>query len=66
MDSPRRHHAFIVRIWWEEASQWRGWVQYASNQEERYVQDLGELLAFIQTRTGELDQQVKGSREEEA
>jgi hypothetical protein len=57
MKSPGPHHAFILRIWWEGESQWRGWVQCANNQEERYIQDLGELLVFIQDRTGELNQQ---------
>jgi hypothetical protein len=49
-------HAFVVRVWREEGSPWRGWVQHAGTREERYVQSLPDLLAFIQQWTGPLAQ----------
>jgi hypothetical protein len=50
--------SFVIRIWWEEAGDsqpiWRGWVQHTRSGEAAYVQDLDELLAFIERRTGKL------------
>ena len=48
-------HSFVVRIWREEGRPgWRGWVQHAGSGEATYVRDLEELLAFMESRTGEL------------
>jgi hypothetical protein len=54
----QRRNAFILRIWWEEDDHplWRGWVQHTGTGESRYVQHLGDLLAFLEERTGPLAQ----------
>ncbi|HEY76369.1 MAG TPA: hypothetical protein G4O00_09340 [Thermoflexia bacterium] len=50
-----RGDSFILRIWWEEEKQrWRGWVQHAGTGQMTYVQNLEELMAFIQRFTGDL------------
>ena len=55
----RRHDSFVLRIWWEgdqEAPRiWRGWIQHAATGQIAYVRTAEELLAFIETQTGELD-----------
>jgi len=57
----KRQSSFVIRIWWEQAgspgthrSVWRGWVQHPSSNEETYVQDLNELLRFMERWTGPL------------
>jgi hypothetical protein len=51
-------NSFVIRIWWEQAgdsqSIWRGWVQHTRSGEATYVQDLEELLAFIERWAGKL------------
>jgi hypothetical protein len=48
-------HSFVVRIWREEGSAvWRGWVQHTRSGESSAAQDLNELLAFVERRTGKL------------
>jgi hypothetical protein len=48
-------HSFVVRIWQEESdAAWRGWVEYTRTGEATFVQELGELLSFIEGRTGKL------------
>ena len=48
-------HSFVVRIWQDEgAAAWRGWVQYTRTGEAAFVQELQELLSFIERRTGSL------------
>ncbi len=62
MTAPHQlHSSFVVRIWWEQTSNsgaghfiWRGWVQHARSGEASYVQDLEELLGFIERWTGKL------------
>lgn len=53
--------SFIVRIWWEEEEAdardrhfWRGWVQHVRSGEVTYVQDVEQLLNFIERWTGSL------------
>ena len=53
-------HSFIVRIWREEGyAGWRGWVQHTRSGEATVVQDLDELLAFVEHRAGELRSNVR-------
>ncbi|MGC9333844.1 MAG: hypothetical protein ACP5JJ_06845 [Anaerolineae bacterium] len=48
-------HSFIVRVWRETSSAgWRGWVQHARTGESIPFEDLDQLLAFFEGRTGEL------------
>lgn len=47
-------HAFVVRIWREAGLPWRGWVQHAGTQEQRYVQNVEELLSFLHDHTAGL------------
>jgi hypothetical protein len=59
-NSSAARHSFIVRIWREEGSVgWRGWVQHTRSGESTVVQDLDELLAFVEHRTGELGSNVR-------
>jgi hypothetical protein len=61
--SPFAHgHAFIVRIWWEPGLTlsdgrplWRGRVQHVASGQTLVFQSLGDLLRFIQSRTGDLE-----------
>mgnify|MGYP003565314768 FL=1 len=58
MDKNRQSHAFVLRIWWEEGEGppiWRGWVQHAASGDSCCVQQLTDLVAFLETRTGSLD-----------
>lgn len=52
------HSSFVIRIWWEQVrgSQpiWRGWVQHVRSGEATYLQNLEELLCFIERWTGRL------------
>jgi hypothetical protein len=55
-------HAFVVRIWWEPGLShpngrplWRGEVEHAASGRSYVFQSLGELLGFIQSRTGDLE-----------
>lgn len=48
-------HSFVVRIWQEEAgAAWRGWVEHTRTGEAAFVQELEELLSFIEARAGRL------------
>lgn len=46
-------HPFIVKIWLEETAQeagratWRGHITHVPSGRRRYLQDLGDILAFI-------------------
>jgi hypothetical protein len=55
-------HAFIVRIWWEPGLTlpdgrplWRGRVQHVASGQAQVFQSLDDLLHFIQSRTGDLE-----------
>jgi hypothetical protein len=71
--SPSVHgHAFIVRIWWEPGLTqpngrplWRGQVQHAASGQTLAFQSLDDLMHFIQSRTGDLEnaQTVTGDSE---
>jgi hypothetical protein len=53
----RQSDSFVLRIWWEEGEAspvWRGWVQHATSGESNYFDQITELLAFVETRTGSL------------
>ena len=48
-------HSFVFRIWPEEGhAGWRGWVEHTRTGEATFVQELDELLAFIECRPGKL------------
>jgi len=48
-------YSFVVRIWQEESSSgWRGWVENTRTGDSAFVQQVDELLAFIEDRTGKL------------
>jgi hypothetical protein len=54
-DSLVARHSFVVRIWREGGrAGWRGWVQHTRSGESAAVQDVNELLAFVERRTGTL------------
>jgi hypothetical protein len=46
-------HPFIVKIWLEELAQeaghatWRGHITHVPSGKRRYIQDLGDIIAFI-------------------
>lgn len=55
-------HTFIVRIWWEPGLTlpnghplWRGQVQHAASGQALAFQSLDDLIHFIQSRTGDLE-----------
>jgi len=56
MPQRRSSNSFVLRIWREGNSQlkWRGKIQHARTGKMVYVQNLQEMLAFIQRYTGQL------------
>lgn len=61
MVQSEKRDAFLLRIWWEDVGSypgtrqtWRAWVQHVRSGEATYVQDLDELLAFIERWAGRL------------
>jgi hypothetical protein len=55
MDEPEAtSHSFIVRVWLEETAEeagraiWRGSITHVPSGQRKYLQELGELVAFIQ------------------
>ena len=59
-----QRHSFVLRIWEEEGVPWRGWVQHAGSQEQAYVQNVEELLTFLQDYTaGRLDRRAANGEE---
>jgi hypothetical protein len=49
-------HSFVVRVWREEGhAGWRGWVQHTRSGDAASFQELDDLLAFVQHRTGTWD-----------
>lgn len=66
----KRDSSFVVRIWWEEADDepgsrrlWRGWVQHVRSGEATYIQDLEELLSFLERWAGRLSGQESGPQD---
>lgn len=48
-------HSFVVRIWRDEGEAgWRGWIEDTRTGKASFFQELHELLAFIERRTGTL------------
>lgn len=51
-----QHESFILRIWQAvDQPSWRGWVQHTGSGESTVVRTVQELVAFIEQRTGKLD-----------
>ncbi len=51
-----RQESFIFRIWREEGQpDWRGWVQHARSGESIVIRSVAELVAFLESRCGKLD-----------
>ena len=55
MDLPEsRIHSFLIRIWLEETAEeskrakWRGHITHVPSGERRYLQDLNDIISFIQ------------------
>jgi hypothetical protein len=54
---PGQQESFVVRIWRERGQAgWRGWIQHTRSGESAVVCNVEDLLAFIERRTGKLDQ----------
>jgi len=56
-----RSHSFLLRIWYETAAKdvrqphlWRAQVQHVQSGKSCYVDELPELIAFIESQTGQL------------
>jgi hypothetical protein len=51
LDSTR--HSFILKVWLEEDTEeaacatWRGQITHVTNGDQRYLQDLDEIRAFV-------------------
>jgi len=61
-EKKRTSHSFVVRIWREPGLTrpdgrplWRGRVQYAASGQYLVFESLGELLRFMQSKTGDLE-----------
>lgn len=61
MARSQRYNSFVVRIWRERGGSaqeqeviWKGWVQHVLSGESVYVQNVDELLAFMERWTGQL------------
>lgn len=61
-ETVRRKAAFVLRIWWEDEINWRGWMQHVGSGEEVCVQDENALLDFIRRRA-EIPSDKKQSEE---
>jgi hypothetical protein len=50
-------HSFVVRIWREENDRplWRGSITHVPSGHKRYVQELGEIAAFIARYLDKMD-----------
>ncbi len=59
-----KRDSFLLRVWREKEPGWRGWVQHIDSQESAYFNRLADLMAFIQSRTGELEQHSAGQKGE--
>jgi hypothetical protein len=57
-----KRDSFLLRVWREKGLGWRGWVQHIDSQESAYFKYLADLLAFIQSRTGELEGHLEGQK----
>jgi hypothetical protein len=49
-----QQESFVVRVWREpDRPDWRGWVQHTRSGDSATLQSLGELIAFIESRTAD-------------
>jgi len=62
-------HAFVVRVWWEPGLTrpdgrplWRGYIQHAASGRSLVFQSLDELLRFIQSQAGSLEEQTTNDK----
>ena len=50
-----QRESFVIRIWREPGrSEWKGWIQHARSGDSAALQDLGELMTFIERWTAGL------------
>jgi hypothetical protein len=50
-----QRESFVIRIWRESGrSEWKGWIQHAGSGDSATLQDLSELMSFIERWTGRL------------
>jgi hypothetical protein len=59
--NPPRRNAFVLRIWRDTregrgaAKEWTGWIQHVRSGESIYVQNMADIIEFIEKRTGKLE-----------
>jgi hypothetical protein len=50
MDLYETHtHSFVIKVWLEEVEPtcWRGYITHVPDGQRKYIQDLGDIMAFI-------------------
>jgi hypothetical protein len=52
IDNPAQRESFIVRIWWEQGqAEWKGWVQHVRSGDSALLQDLQDLISYLERWT---------------
>jgi hypothetical protein len=52
IDNPAQRGSFIVRIWWEKGQpEWKGWVQHVCSGDSASLQDLQDLMSYLERWT---------------
>jgi hypothetical protein len=52
IDNPAQRESFIVRIWWEKGQpEWKGWVQHVCSGDSAPLQDLQDLMSYLERWT---------------
>lgn len=47
-----QRESFIVRIWWEQGqAEWKGWVQHIYSGDSASLQDLQDLVSYLERWT---------------
>lgn len=56
-------HSFIVKLWLEEAgdetgARWHGYITHVPSAERRYLQELRDILSFVEPYVAEIGADV--------
>ena len=64
IDSPAYRESFIVRIWREKGQpEWQGWVQHVRSGDSAPLQDLQDLISYLERWTAKpAKEEKKGLR----
>ncbi len=67
MDQPEPNsHSFVIRIWVEETvaeagnAVWRGYIKHVLNDNQSYIQDTSDIVAFIEPYLARMGVRTRG------